>query len=241
MLTFQLSGWQMGVLSSRVMSAVAEEILEELRALADPLGKAGMTRFGIETSRALGVSMTKLRQMATRLGRDHALAAGLWRSGIHEARILASIVDVPAEVTAEQMESWAAEFDSWDLVDQCCGNLFCRTPHAWTKAVEWAGRDEEFVKRAGFSLMAYLAVHAKAAPDESLAAFLPVIEREAADGRNFVKKAVNWALRQIGKRNSALNQAAIEAAERIHVQGSPSARWIASDALRELKARRPPP
>jgi len=224
------------------------QVLEELKSLGDPAGREGMARFGIETSRALGVSVVKLRSLAGRVGGDHELAQQLWRSGIHEARLLAAFVDEPARVSEEQMEAWAAEFDSWDLVDQCCGSLFDKTPFAYRKAVEWSGREEELVKRAGFALMAYLAVHDKPVPDRVLAAFLPLIEREALDRRNYVRKAVNWALREVGKRSPALNAMAIETAERIQA-GPREGRWVASDALRELssepvqsrlRARRPP-
>lgn len=193
-----------------------------------------MARFGINVDNALGISVTQLRKLARQIQRDHDLAQQLWASGIHEARILASIVDLPSEVSEAQMEAWAAEFNSWDLVDQCCGNLFDKTPFAWDKATQWSRREEQFVKRAGFSLMAYLAVHDKKAPDARFERFLPIIEREASDDRNFVKKSVNWALRQIGKRNGRLNEAAIRRAERIKRIDSKAARWIASDALREL-------
>jgi 3-methyladenine DNA glycosylase AlkD len=174
--------------------------------------------------------------MAKRIGRDHALARELWASGIHEARVLAGLVDDPAAVTAAQLERWAKDFDSWDVCDGVCSNLFDRTPYAWDKAVAWSARSREFVKRAGFVLMAALAVHDKTAPDERFKNFLPLIEREAVDERNFVKKAVNWALRQIGKRNRALNRDAIAAAKRIRKVDSRSARWIAADALRELES-----
>jgi 3-methyladenine DNA glycosylase AlkD len=213
----------------------ADDIIETLRGLGSARGKDGMARFGINVDNALGISVTQLRRVARDIRRDHALAQSLWATGIHEARILASIIDVPADVTEKQMEAWAAAFNSWDLVDQCCGNLFDKTPYAWDKAIEWSGRSEEFVKRAGFSLMAYLAVHDKKSPDNRFEAFLPVIEREATDDRNFVKKAVNWALRQIGKRNARLNDTAIMRAERINKLDSRSARWIAADALRELR------
>jgi 3-methyladenine DNA glycosylase AlkD len=193
-----------------------------------------MARFGINVDNALGISVTQLRKLARQIQRDHDLAQQLWASGIHEARILASILDLPSEVSEAQMEAWAAEFNSWDLVDQCCGNLFDKTPFAWDKATQWSRREEQFVKRAGFSLMAYLAVHDKKAPDARFERFLPIIEREASDDRNFVKKSVNWALRQIGKRNGRLNEAAIRRAERIKRIDSKAARWIASDALREL-------
>jgi 3-methyladenine DNA glycosylase AlkD len=207
----------------------------ELHALGDPVAREGQARFGIQTRRAVGIAVPALRAIARREGRDHQLALALWDSGIHEARILAGFVDDPAAVTEAQMEAWAAEFDSWDLVDQVCSGLFDRTPLAWSKAVEWAGRDEEFVKRAGFSLMAALAVHDKRAPDERFRQLFPLIEREAADPRNFVKKAVNWALRGIGKRSLSLNAQAVETALRIQATGTGAARWIASDALRELR------
>jgi 3-methyladenine DNA glycosylase AlkD len=212
-------------------------IMRDLRTHARPSTKDDMARFGITTARALGgIPVPYLRDLAKRAGRDHALSQRLWATGIHEAQLIASVVDVPAEVTEDQMEAWASEFDSWDVVDQSCSNLFCRTPFAYAKATEWAGREGEFVKRAGFALMAALAVHDKRAPDEALAAFFPLIEREAWDGRNFVRKAVNWALRQIGKRNRALNGQAIACALRIQAQGSRPARWIAADALRELRS-----
>jgi 3-methyladenine DNA glycosylase AlkD len=196
-----------------------------------------MARFGIATDRALGgSSIPYLRWLAKRLGKDHRLAAELWASRIHEARILAALVDDPAAVTEEQMESWAAEFDSWDVVDGVCGSLFDKTPFAYGKAVEWSSRREEFVKRAAFSLMAMLAVHDKQAEDRSFEVFLPIIERESGDPRHFVRKSVNWALRQIGKRNRALNAKAIATAVRIQESGVRSAKWVASDALRELRS-----
>jgi 3-methyladenine DNA glycosylase AlkD len=195
-----------------------------------------MARYGINPENTLGVSIPSLRAMAKRIGTDHALALDLWASGIHEARVLAGLVDDPALVTAAQLERWAKDFDSWDVCDGVCSNLFDRTPYAWDKAVAWSARSREFVKRAGFVLMAALAVHDKTAPDERFKNFLPLIEREAVDERNFVKKAVNWALRQIGKRNRALNRDAIAAAKRIRKVDSRSARWIAADALRELES-----
>jgi 3-methyladenine DNA glycosylase AlkD len=194
-----------------------------------------MARFGINPDRALGVRIPDLRRLAKQVGTDHSLALGLWKTRIHEARILASMIDDPASVTKRQMESWARDFDSWDLCDQCCGNLFDRTPFAYVKAVEWASRDEEFIKRAGFALMAWAAVHDKGADNRTFLEFLPVIELHAADDRNFVKKAVNWALRQIGKRNQRLNRAAATAARRLAKRhDSRAARWIGTDALREL-------
>jgi len=215
-----------------------EEVLERLKSLANPEAVAGMARFGINPESTLGVSVPVLRKMAREIGRNHGLAQELWSSGVHEARILASMIDDPRLVTEEQMEAWAADFDSWDVCDQCCGNLFDKTEFAYRKAVEWAARDEEFVKRAGFALMAWLAFHDKRAPDEAFLEFLPVIKRESVDGRNYVKKAVNWALRHIGKRNAALNIMAIEVAREIQAAGSRPGRWIASDALRELTSEK---
>jgi 3-methyladenine DNA glycosylase AlkD len=193
-----------------------------------------MARFGINPNRALGVRVPELRRMAREIGRDRLLALALWDTGIHEARIVACMIDDPAAVTERQMEAWVADFDSWDLCDQCCGNLFDKTRLAYQKAEEWAGREEQFVKRAGFAIVAWAAVHDKEAPNRVFLDFLPVIEREAHDGRNFVKKAVNWALRQIGKRNQALNRKATAVARRLAKSDSAAARWVGTDALREL-------
>ena len=213
----------------------ASRLVRELRAAGSEESRAGMARFGIDTADAFGVPIAVLRPMARRLGRDHALAEALWTAGIHEARILASMVDEPEKVTIRQMEAWAREFDSWDLVDQCCANLFARTPMAYRMAERWAERRPEFVKRAGYALMASLAVKDKRASDAPFERFLEIVERESDDDRNFVRKAVNWALRQIGKRNERLRGKAIRTAERILAQGTRSARWIATDALRELR------
>ena len=216
----------------------APEILAILRAQANPKNVAGMARFGITAKGTLGVPVVEIRRLAKQAGRSHELAAELWASGIHEARILATIVEEPALVTRHQMNRWARDFDSWDVCDQACQNLFRYTPYAWTMAAEWAGARGEFVRRAAFALMAGLAVKAKHAPDEDFEALLPLIAGAATDERNLVKKAVNWALRGIGKRNPRLRRAAIAAAEKIHAIDSPAARWIASDALRELRARK---
>lgn len=212
----------------------AEEAVGELRCHANAANVAGMARYGIRTDRALGVPMPVLRALARRAGRNHALARELWDSGIHEARILATLVDELERVTPRQMDRWARAFDSWDVCDQACQNLFRYTPCAFEKAAEWARAKPEFVRRAGFALMAGLAVKAKDAPDARFEAFLPLIAEAAGDSRNLVKKAVNWALRQIGKRNPRLRRQAIRAAEEIRRQGSKPARWIAADALREL-------
>lgn len=220
------------------MGINTEEIITQLKTLANPDNVAGMARFGINPEHTLGISMPVLRQMARQIGKNHELAQELWVSGLHEARILAGFVDRPAEVTEAQMEAWVKDFDSWDVCDQVCSALFDKTPWAYAKAVEWSARPEEFVKRAGFVLMAVLAVHDKKAADESFFPFLPLIRREAVDSRNFVKKAVNWALRQIGKRNRRLNELAIQTAQEIQQLDSKTARWIAADALRELEGKR---
>ena len=212
----------------------AEELMTELHSRANPAHLAGMTRFGINAHQTLGISIPEVRRLARLAGHDHALAAELWASGIHEARILAALVDHPRWVTEEQMEHWVGDFDSWDVCDQVCSNLFDRTPFAWDKAVTWSSRPEEFVKRAGFVLMAALAVHDKSAPDARFEAFLPIIAREAGDARNFVKKAVNWALRGIGKRSRKLNAQAVAAAQALALSDNKTARWVAADALREL-------
>ena len=210
------------------------DILIKLKSLSDPKAVEGMARFGINPENTFGVSIPNLRKMAKEIGTDRAIAQRLWASGIHEARILASMIDDPETVTEEQMGEWVKDFDSWDVCDQCCMNLFKKTKFAYQKAVEWSSNDKEFIKRAGFVLMARLAVSDKKADDKQLEMFFPIIEREASDNRNFVKKAVNWALRQIGKRNLNLNKMAIKTAREIQQINSKSAGWIAADAIREL-------
>lgn len=210
--------------------------LEELRALGEQRNVDGMARFGIQAKIVYGVAKPKMDVLARRIGKDHELALELWATGVHDARILAGMIDLPDRVTAAQMESWVQHFDNWDVCDGTCCHLFVFAAPAWKKAVAWSRREEEFIKRAGFALMAYLAYRDKVAADGQFQKLLPVIEREAYDDRNFVRKAVNWALRNIGKRNLRLNREAIRAAERIRRQGTRSARWIAADALRELKS-----
>ncbi|MBI2126363.1 MAG: DNA alkylation repair protein [Thaumarchaeota archaeon] len=214
-----------------------EEILSKLKSMGDPKAAEGMAKFGINTKKAYGVSIPNVRALAKKIGKDHNLAQSLWSSGIHEARILAGIVDDPKMVTEEQMEKWVKDFDSWDVCDQCCSNLFDKTNFAHGKAIEWSKRREEFVRRAGFTLMATLAVHDKKARDEDFIAFLPLIKDATTDERNFVKKAVNWALRQIGKRDARLNKMAVELAKEIQKIDSRSAKWIASDAIGELTGK----
>jgi 3-methyladenine DNA glycosylase AlkD len=210
--------------------------LRALRALGEQRNVDGMVRFGIRAKIVYGVAKPKMDSLARGIGKDHRLALELWRTGVHDARILAGMIDLPEEVTAEQMERWVRDFDNWDVCDGTCCHLFVFTAPAWKKAIAWSRRQEEFIKRAGFSLMAYLAYRDKRATDARFEKLLPRIEQEACDERNFVSKAVNWALRNIGKRNRRLNREAIRAAERIRRQGTRSARWIAADALRELKS-----
>ncbi len=213
------------------------EIIELLKQQANPAHHAGMARFGVDNSKALGVKLPDLRKLAKTVKKDHKLAQQLWDTGIHEARIMASLVDDPALVTEQQIDSWTADFYSWDLCDQVCGNLFDRTPHAIAKALEFSARPEEYIKRAGFVLMAEYAVHNKKATNDIFISFFSIMEREAWDNRNFVKKAVNWALRQIGKRNEHLKLEAIAAARRILAQDNKSAKWIAGNALAELQKK----
>jgi 3-methyladenine DNA glycosylase AlkD len=210
------------------------EIIRQLRALGNPANVAGMARFGIPSDNALGISAPVLKRLAREIGRHHRLAQELWVTGIHEARALAVLIEEPERVTEAQAERWARQFDSWDICDGCCLYLFATLPFAWRKVFEWSRREREFEKRAAFALIAVLTVHDKASPKSKFLKFLPIIKREANDGRNFVKKAVNWALRQIGKQNLSLNRAAIRAAREIRRLDTPSARWIAADALREL-------
>ena len=210
-------------------------VLCALRSMADPRVRAKMGYFGVHVPHAHGISAPVLHAFAKQIGKNHGLALELWNTGVHEARILATLIGEPEKVSAAEMERWARDFDSWDLVDAACCYLYAYAKPAWSKVAEWSRRREEFVKRAAFSLMAYLSYKDKRAPDARFLGLLRVIERESYDDRNFVKKAVNWALRNIGKRSLPLNREAIRAAERIRRQDRPSARWIAADALRELR------
>jgi len=211
-----------------------ENILKRLKALSNSKTVEGMARFGINPENTYGVSIPNLRRIAKEVGKDRSLAQQLWNSGIHEARILASMIDDPNQVTRKQMDVWIKDFNSWDVCDQCCMNLFSKTSMAWEKAIGWTKREKEFEKRAGFVLMACLAWYDKESSDKKFLVFLPAIKREANDNRNYVKKAVNWALRNIGKRNLNLNKKAIETAKEVQKMDSRSAKWIASDAIREL-------
>lgn len=228
----------------------SNEIIQKLKSLSNPKNIEGMKRFAVGGAKTLGISIPVLRKMAKEINHEytnltndtnktlekHQLAQELWDSGYHEARILASMIDEPSLVTEKQMDDWIADFDSWDVCDQVCMNLFDRTPFAYKKAVEWTTRKETFQKRAGFALMAILAWHDKTAADDQLKQFFPIIIREASDERNFVKKAVNWALRQIGKSRPTLRQPAIDTANKIlkKYPSSKSAKWVANDAIKEL-------
>ncbi|OEC88609.1 MULTISPECIES: DNA alkylation repair protein [Methanobacterium] len=215
-----------------------EEIISELESLSNPEEVEGRARFGINHTKTYGVRMPELRRIAKAAGKDHVLAEKLWNAGYGETKILAGLIEDPKMVTESQMENWVAGFDSWDVCDQCCINLFRKTPFAYKKVFEWSTREEEFVKRAAFAMIAVLAVHDKKADDEKFEKFFPLIIRESVDNRNFVKKAVNWALRQIGKRNLNLNKRTVEIAEEISTIDSKSAKWIAADAIRELTSEK---
>jgi 3-methyladenine DNA glycosylase AlkD len=214
-----------------------EDVIERLKQASSALHLEGMKRYGIDNTKALGVSMPKVRALAKEIKKNQPLSLELWDTGIHECRILASMIGDPKLVTPKQMDRWVADFHSWDVCDQVCGNLFDRTEFAIEKAIEYSAHKEEYIKRAGFVLMAEFAVHNKKADDAVFMPFFPIIEREAWDDRNFVKKAVNWALRQIGKRNKTLHQIAITTAKRIIKQDTKPAKWIANNALAELEKR----
>ena len=209
-------------------------ILEQFERLKNPAAIAGQRRYGITATNGYGLTLPLIRGLARDIGRDHPLAIKIWGTEIHDARLLAPMIADPRLMTSEQMNSWVTGFDSWDVCDQCCSNLFCKTPCAVEKVFEWSGRNEEFVKRAAFALIAANSVHQKKMSDDVFLSFLPLIERESVDERNFVKKAVNWALRQIGKRNRNLHSEAVDCANRLLELPSRSARWIARDALAEF-------
>lgn len=215
-----------------------ESIVAQLHGLRSEKNREGMARYGINVEKAFGVSIQQLRPLAREYRGDHLLALHLWETGFHEARLLACLIDDPGQVTEAQMDRWVTQVDSWDLCDQLMSKLIDKTPHAYQKAEQYSGDERQFVKRAGFALMASLAVHDKAADDDAFHGFLERIEERCEDERNFVRKAVNWALRQIGKRNLALNKEAIDTAERIREMDSRAARWIAADALRELTSEK---
>jgi len=214
------------------------ELIAKLRSLANPENVKGMARYGISAKGTLGISMIKIREIGKEIGVDHKLALKIWQAGIHEARILASIIDDPKQVNKKQMESWAKDFDSWDVCDQVCTNLFDKTPLAFEMVRKWAKDKREFVKRSAFSVIAGLSLQDVDATDRELAQFFPIIKKASTDERNFVRKAVNWALRNLGKRNPRLNKLAIKTAREIQKIDSKAARWIAADALRELTSEK---
>ncbi len=217
--------------------AAVEEILEKLKGKARPDQVEGMVKYGIAAEGRLGVSVPDMRKIAKDFGKDHQLALELWKTGIPEARIVAAMVGEPEKLTEEQMEDWVKDFNSWDVCDQVCMNLFEKSPLAWKKILDWSEREEEFVRRTAYALIACLAWHDKDTGDEKFIEMFPVIKRGATDERNYVKKAVNWALRNIGKRNPNLNRTAIKAAREIQrIDDSRAARWIATDAIRELES-----
>ena len=211
-----------------------DHILAQLQALADKSNLPGMARFGIEIDKRLGIAIPQLRKIAKETGKDHQLALALWDTAIPEARLLASMIDDPAQVTSVQMDAWVRDFNSWDVCDGVCGNLFDKTPFAWEKIEDWAVDEREFVRRASYVIIACLASHDKSAPDGAFTALFPILSAGVKDPRNFVRKAVNWAIRGIGKRNLALNKAAVAFSEEILTIDDKTARWIARDALREL-------
>ena len=214
-----------------------DDILEKLESLSNPQAVEGMAKYGITPERTYGVATPNLRKIAKEIGTNHELAQQLWESGSRETRILASMIDDPEMVTEEQMETWAKDFDYWEICDQCCQNLFGKTKFAYQKCIEWSSNKQEFVKRAGLVLIARLAFKYEKAEDKQFERLLAILKREATDNRTYAKKAVNWALRQIGKRNLNLNKMAIDTAREIQKIDSSSAKWIASDALRELTSQ----
>jgi len=213
-----------------------KQVLFKLKDKANPDSLEGMRRYGISVKHRLGVSIPNIRKIAKEVGRDHELALELWKAGLDETKILAAMVDEPDKVTERQMEEWVKEIDSWDVCDQVCMNLFEKTPLAWRKIGEWSKREEEFVKRVAFALIACLAWHDKQAGDEQFISLFPIIKYGAVDERNYVKKAVNWALRNIGKRNFGLNKAALGLAREIQELDSKVAKWVATDAIKELES-----
>jgi len=215
-----------------------DEIIKKMKSLENPENVKGMARYGINPENNLGLSVSTVRSIAKEIGKDHDLALKLWESGIHDARMLAAHIDEPEKVTEKQMEKWVKDFNSWDVCDNCCGHLFDKTRFCFNKAIEWSNRKEEFVKRAGFALIAWSATHDKKSEDKKFEELLKFIKKEVKDERNYVKKAVNWALRNIGKRNLNLNKKAIKTAREIQKIDSKTARWIANDAIRELTSEK---
>lgn len=215
----------------------SSDLIEELKSKANPAAVAGMARFGINPEGTLGISVPEIRELAGKVKKNHQVALDLWESGIHEARLLAIFTADPKQMTEAEMENWAREFDSWDVCDQACTNLFNYTPFAWKKAEEWCFRDREFERRAGFALQVGLAVHLKREPDSRFLPFFDLIAMASEDNRNFVRKAVNWSLRTLGKRSQVLFDEALRVSLHLKQAESGSARWIGSDAWRELTGK----
>jgi 3-methyladenine DNA glycosylase AlkD len=213
-----------------------KQVLDELKMLSRPDQIEGMARYGMSPEKRLGVSVPEMRKLSKKIGTNHRLALDLWKTDIPEAQMVASMIANPSELRPEVMEEWVKDFNSWDVCDQVCMNLFEKSPFVLQKIEKWARRDEEFIKRAAYALIACLAWHDKTSPDNKFEAFFPIIYKGATDPRNFVKKAVSWALRNIGKRNTELNRLAIQEAEKIGQVDSKPAKWIAAAALRELRS-----
>lgn len=216
----------------------AEKVISDLKKLKNQKNIAGMAQFGINPESALGITIVTLRKIAKEIGTNHQLALDLWASGIHEARLLATIIDNPSEVTKSQMNKWVKDFNSWDICDQCCNNLFRKTPYVKECLFKWVKNKRDFTRRAGFVLMAVQAVHDKSLTNSEIKEYFPIIMEYSTDDRNFVKKAVNWALRQIGKRNLELNKEAIKICDILLEVESKSAKWIANNAKRELTSEK---
>lgn len=212
----------------------AAEVIKELKQHYNPKNLDGMAHYGINVDKAFGLNVPFIREMAKQIGKNHELALELWKTGYHEARHIAAMIDDPRLVTKSQMNRWVRDFKSWDICDGTCSNLFRKTPFAIEKIFEWSEKKEEFIRRAGFSLLCYVAVHDKKRDDDDFLQFFPIIKKHSLDERNFVKKAVNWSLRQIGKRSKFLNREALKLAYEIQALDSKSARWIANNAIREL-------
>ena len=224
--------------AKRVSPPEVDTVLDWLRAKRTTRDLDNLTRFGITAPKAIGVSLANIQAIAKRTGRSHALAAALWKTGWYEARLLAAFVDEPDRVTSAQMDQWCRAFDNWGVCDTLCFKLFDQTPHAWAKVAKWSVQRDEFVKRAGFALLASLAGHDKTARDEQFVKGLRLVEQEAADDRHLVKKGISWALRRIGTRNAKLHAAATATAKRLSAMADPAARWIGNDALRDLTRKR---
>ena len=220
--------------TARAPKSDVDSVLAWLKRHSSAATREGMARYGIPSDNASGVSVGDIRDLGKRLGRDHELALALWETGSYEARMLTPFIDEPDRVTSAQMDRWCRDFDSWAICDALCFHLFDKTPHAWQKIVKWSNHRDEFVKRAAFALLASVALHDKTVPDGRFLKSFALIERAAIDERNFVKKAVSWALRGIGKRNVALHSAAVKLARRLADSPHPAARWTARDALRDL-------